>query len=323
MVKLKQKGKKAFSMSNNKSPIEPVTKFAAHLSAVEIVIGSFLHGFKIPFGGHFLSLNQGYFLCRFLNEIQTRSSHSRLQSAQSLMEVSGVAACLKSLSPAGQKVGPMLSLSMQGLLFATGVLLGGIGSLGQFLGFTLLILWAFVQPFLSLFVLYGSNFEKMLHFYFERVQNEWPELGISLAVVFTTVVLIKWCLSLFLLFLAKKTKTPLESVSLLRPFSEYTKQTPHTSAFRGALRDLTRPLFLFSFLLLVIFLSLTESTKAEVVWLSLRPLALGFLLFYILRSHWFYLLLEKGGEVFPWMGRLRSRALAARDYMDQILSKKN
>lgn len=34
---------------------------ATHLAAIEISLGSLLHSFKVPFGGNFLSLNQGLF----------------------------------------------------------------------------------------------------------------------------------------------------------------------------------------------------------------------------------------------------------------------
>lgn len=37
---------------------------AVNLSLIEVFLGSFLHLLHIPFGGHFLSLNQGLFLTR-------------------------------------------------------------------------------------------------------------------------------------------------------------------------------------------------------------------------------------------------------------------
>ena len=42
--------------------IEKISAAAALLSLTEIGLGSLLHSFKIPFAGHFLSLNQGFIL---------------------------------------------------------------------------------------------------------------------------------------------------------------------------------------------------------------------------------------------------------------------
>ena len=44
--------------------IDHIGNQAGALSLIEIGLGSFLHGLKIPFSGQFLSLNQGFFLTR-------------------------------------------------------------------------------------------------------------------------------------------------------------------------------------------------------------------------------------------------------------------
>lgn len=74
--------------------MDVVTDLAVTLSIVEIGLGSVVHGFKIPFGGHVLSLNQGMFLSRAMAFALSRREGFRLAN-----EISLIASFMKSLSP--------------------------------------------------------------------------------------------------------------------------------------------------------------------------------------------------------------------------------
>lgn len=139
--------------------VEILGKYGAILSLMEIGLGSLLHVFHIPFGGHFMSLNQGYLLCRLSIQTQVRWMP---------YHVSNVAAVLKSLSPAGQKLGPMLSLSMQGLLFSMGTGLFGINLVGLILGMVLLSFWAFIQPLVTYYFFFGDKLIDAADFLFKK-----------------------------------------------------------------------------------------------------------------------------------------------------------
>src|SRR4051812_39288335 len=104
--------------------IELVGKYSAALSLIEVALGSLLHAFYVPFSGNFLSLNQGFLLCRASVEAKER------KLGRVGYGISNVSAVLKSLAPAGKKLGPMLSLSMQGLLFSSGEILLGANLAG-------------------------------------------------------------------------------------------------------------------------------------------------------------------------------------------------
>ena len=77
-------------------------------------------------------------------------------AAKITFEISFITAVMKSLSPAG-KLGPMMSISSQGLLYSLGVFVGGVGTTGKVIGMILLSLWAFIQPFISYFLMYGAE----------------------------------------------------------------------------------------------------------------------------------------------------------------------
>ena len=114
-------------------PSERIPIFAAMNAAVEIFVGSILHGFRVPFGGNFLSLVQAGFLT-----LATRTASTRMQAVKLPFYISSISSCLKSLSPAGNKLGPMLSIWMQGTLFSISVMLFGRNPVGTAVGAALL-----------------------------------------------------------------------------------------------------------------------------------------------------------------------------------------
>ncbi len=129
----------------------PVPRYAAALSLTEISVGSLIHAFHLPLGGHVLSLNQALVLT-----FSTRGARDRRACLQASASVSNVAAALKSLSPAGKKLSPMLAISVQGALFALGTAVGGPTRAGVALGAVLLSLWAFVHPLAVGYLVFGS-----------------------------------------------------------------------------------------------------------------------------------------------------------------------
>ena len=167
-------------------------KRAAQLSITEIGLGSLGHGFKIPLTGQLLSLNQLAFLLNAVNR-------DKLSNA-SVFEISGIAAVLKSFSPAGQKLGPMLSICMQGFLFWTGTVVFGANFLGQSLGAVLLCLWAFVQPALTLLMIYGTDFLKVGDYYLKRLNEDYSFLATSLLYAVSSLVLVKLAIALWMVF---------------------------------------------------------------------------------------------------------------------------
>src|SRR6185295_7221686 len=86
--------------------------YATLLSLTEVGLGSVLHAMHIPFTGQLLSLNQ----------IAVLSHATKMHPEKSApLTISVVAALLKSLSPIGKRLTPMLALTMQGLLFTFGI----------------------------------------------------------------------------------------------------------------------------------------------------------------------------------------------------------
>lgn len=268
--------------------VEILGKYSAMLSVIEVALGSLLHALHVPFAGNFLSLNQGYLLCRASLEARERGT------APVGYGVSNVAAVLKSLAPAGKKLGPMLSLSMQGLLFAVGEALFGANVVGLGLGMALLSLWTFLQPLITYYLFFGNELWKALHYLFEKSV---PYTGLSLrdlGLILAGVVLVKMAAAVGLAWLACRSsgkgeltafQDKLLGLAKEKGASPLEGEAPtRLGALRLAVRDLFRPLFLISLAITAFFLAFSQHSHGERFWILLRPLAIGFLFFYFSRT---------------------------------------
>ncbi len=254
-------------------------KKAALLSSVEIGLGSLLHAFSIPAAGHFLSLNQGLILTRASIETGDRRAPVLISTASAL---------LKSLSPAGKKLTPMLAISVQGQLFGLGIYLLGNNFAGHLLGMTLLGLWGFIQPLALYFLIFGKDLVALFRFYLIET-NKWISVTEDdiLKIVLTCLAL-KFVLGIACVILAHRIKPE----SLAR-YSEWIKNRApamkpkmnrsSNSVYRNSLQDLFQPIFLFSYGLMLLFYFYSGSSHAEIIWWSLRPLAIAYLLFLAIR----------------------------------------
>lgn len=255
-------------------------KRAAQLSLTEISVGSIGHGFKIPLTGQVLSLNQLGFLLNALNRDQLPRF--------SVFEISGIAAILKSFSPAGQKLGPMLSIAMQGFLFWFGTALVGVNIFGQLLGAVLLSLWAFIQPLITLTFIYGLDLPKLYEFYFQKISDDYSFIAMALIYSFLLVLIVKIILALTITVLSHQFK---KEIKIIKPdkinnLAKLADRNPQNSTLRAVLKDMLRPLFIISFVLLLVFIWHANSSYSQKIWMGLRPLALAFIIFYLIRSPW-------------------------------------
>jgi hypothetical protein len=254
---------------------------AAALSLVEIGLGSILHGLKVPFTGYFLSLNQGFFLSRAVSQARSLSGARVLP-----FQISSVAACLKSLSPAGKKLTPMLAISMQGVFFSIGTGAFGANLLGAIVGSVVCSLWAFVQPLILYTLLYGKTLADVGVYYLDK-------FGLWGWVVALVVLKCSIAAALAIAgFRISQERFERYQAALLEaarargaaPLAPGQHGSSWARAATGALRDLTRPLFLASIVLTAAFFWFNDHAWTEIFWKLLRPVALGFLIFFAVRT---------------------------------------
>jgi hypothetical protein len=270
-----------------KDTLDQVGVYAGNLSLVEVGLGSLLHGFKIPFSGHILSLNQGAVLTH---------AYKRLTgvSVWTLFLISAICAVLKSLSPAGRKLGPMLSIGMQGFLYSFGLLIGGRGVVGVFLGMGWLSLWAFVQPFLTYFIFYGSDFLAAILFYSEKLASKFglsveDQGGLVLGLI-ALKFLVAGLLGIFVYQRSSQNMSLLQNPKWLKASIPLEREADISTwqVIWLSLKDLMRPLFIVSLILMVIFFSFSKHSWGQVIALSLRPIGVAFIFFFVSRHPFIY-----------------------------------
>lgn len=276
-------------MKNQTDP-QIIGFYAGILSLAEIGLGSLLHGLKVPLAGTFLSLNQSLFLTR-LTKINQHRTDSRILGFQ----VSNITALLKSLSPAGKKLLPMLAIATQGLLFSLGTLLLGPNLPGCLLGAALSSTWGIIQPLALLWVIYGTAFGQdqfnQILAYFNKFFGELISISShSLVYLVLGFIFIKMLFAMALVFLgwrASIEEDKLVNHALLKFRLKGLNFSPRTqsnqNAAWGALTDISKPLFLFPLAMTGIFFWFAEHDRAHFIWMLCRPLAIGYLLLLGLR----------------------------------------
>jgi len=266
-----------------------VGKSATLLSSVEVGLGSIIHAFHIPGGGHLLSLNQGVIL---LWSTQDMNQQEAIQSSQS---IAWVTALLKSLSPAGKRLTPMLAIGVQGFLYSLGALLFGNTLPGALLGMTLLSLWGFIQPLIFTYFVFGKTFFESLAKLVGSTDN--------LVAIFTGLVALKVVSALVIGVVAWFASSQKRERYLKKVTSYEGVSVRHGKHF------LLQPIFLISYALSIGFFFMSETQNAEAVWTYLlRPIALAWLVFWVFKmlpASW----IEKLAKRFPVIYQAFNEAL--------------
>lgn len=241
--------------------------YAGMLSLTEMGIGSLLHAFHIPFSGHFLSLNQIAILSQATRSLGGKSAP---------MEISAIAAILKSLSPTGKKVTPMLAIAMQGLLFNCGTFICGNGVVGRVLGACLSALWSFIQPALIYTLIFGGTLWTAVTQTLEQLLPA-GSFGILIGALIGGKCLLAAVCAIF------PACIPLSYFKGLNQRASTKPTQPQKNIFFMAFRDMLRPLFLFSLILTLAVFYILNAPTDMLFWLLVRPLAFGYLFFILIR----------------------------------------
>lgn len=241
------------------SQLDRISTFSALLVSTEVGLGAWIHALGLPLGGQVLSLNQGFLLSFATKNLE------RTKAAKVSYGISSVSAILKSLSPMGKRLTPMLAIWMQGLLFSLGVFLGGAGAFGISLGMVFLSTWSFLQPILLATLIFGLD-------PFIEWNKLFPSFSASIAWIVLSFVLFKSLLALVIAQLAMR--LPETQINqFLKNLSSWKMEKKHSSA--GLFWILGSVIFG-----LALFFIQGETTVQNFVKYILRPLAMSLILFW-------------------------------------------
>ncbi len=126
---------------------ERVGWFGALAGGIEVGAGSVVHGAKLPFGGLGMATTQAALLTRAAEPLVDRGR---------VVWVALLSAAIKSLSPAGQRLRPMLAIAMQGWLYGRALRWLGWHRLAVGVGGFLMGCWAGSQGLLMQWLLVGD-----------------------------------------------------------------------------------------------------------------------------------------------------------------------
>ena len=150
-------------------------------ASIEIILGSFLHNLKIPLSGMILSFITVYLLISFL----------QVWKENGLIWRAGfICALMKSISPSALILGPMIGILTEALLVELFIFVFGKNLAGYMIGGAFAVLATLFQKLISLLILYGFDFIKILSdlYSFTVKQIKLEQLSsISLIILITVI----------------------------------------------------------------------------------------------------------------------------------------
>ncbi len=256
---------------------ERVGLFGALAGAIEVGAGSVVHGANLPFGGLGMATTQAALLTRAAEPMVDRSR---------VAWVGVLSAAIKSLSPAGQRLRPMLAIVVQAWLYARALRWIGWNLAGVMTGGFLMGVWAGSQGLLMQWLLLGDALLLAL----DKVSAEasrllgWPTPGL--------VLLIAVWLSLHGAAVACGTALgwrrsgAAERAVVLPTWLLPVAVPPRrgwAGALRQALRDMLRPAFWLPLALVLAALAWAGQSGESLVWVLLRALLIAWVLFVLVQ----------------------------------------
>ena len=256
--------------------ITPVHKYSVYMASTEVTLGGILHAARIPLTGYILSLFQAFCLAK-----AHRSDNGLFTS----FYVSTTVSILKTLTPVGKKVGPMVAIIAQGTLFNLGVLCLGNNIAGHILGAVLLSFWGFIQPTLFMYLIFGQDLLAGLSTMEQRIDLYIP--GFSFQILLIIIVCLKAFLASFAVLLARSS-LPIETLIQEKLLSKYNilkqnSKRKNRSALVSIYKDLTNFWYLFSFTIVGLFTWWQQSEAMTAFFIMTNYLAYSIIFFMLLR----------------------------------------
>jgi nucleoside-triphosphatase THEP1 len=286
---------------------ERIGLYGAAAGAIEVGAGSIVHGLQLPLGGLGMATTQAVLLTRAAEGLHERGR---------VAWVALLSAGLKSLSPAGQRLGPMLAIAMQGLLYSRALSLFGWNRFAVALGGAAMGAWAGVQGIAVQWLLLGRALLDAI----EVLAGGIARLtGLPTAAV--GWLLAGWvalhagtvAMGTALAWRQRHQALRVESGRVRLTLSG-SVATSWREAFRRGASELKRPLLWAPLLLVLAVLALAGRPAEQLVYIALRALAIGWLVFALVQRVDLSLLparlrtLGRWGPAIAWQRALRTLA---------------
>jgi len=257
-----------------------VGQFGAAAGGFEATVGSALHQARIPMSGLFLSMVQSLVMMY---------AGDRLANRGRVMWVPVISAGLKALSPYGGRLRPMLAITVQGFLFSFAVTFLGWNVVGILVGGWFVGAWAALQGLVLQYLMIGDNLlpalDVMVRWTAEYLHLQLPGI-VSLIALWTVVCGTLSALATLFAWL-RRHRLPARIRTMLdkgaRGITRDVGTPSLKTAIRRGLRDLIRPLFWAPVVIVGIIIIANGSTWEQAMWVVLRAVTVGWVLFSLAR----------------------------------------
>lgn len=254
--------------------------YGAGAGAIEMTLGSALHAAQVPLTGLVLSSLQAVVLVL---------AGSGLARRLRVVWVSFIAAGLKALSPAGNRLRPMLAITVQGVLFGGATTVLGWNVLGAAVGGWLVGAWAAGQGILLQYLLVGDELLRAYAAAVAWLQRTWGIAGPAVgAAIGGWIALNGLFAAAVTVYAWRKRALP---ARVRRIFERGPARIPMGNPRRGwraatlsGLRDLARPSFILPILLIIAIIVAAGAGWERAFWIGARAAAVGFVIFSAARA---------------------------------------
>lgn len=255
---------------------ERIGLYGAAAGAIEVGAGSIVHGVQLPLGGLGMATTQAVLLTRAAEGLHERGR---------VAWVALLSAGLKSLSPAGQRLGPMLAIAMQGLLYSRALSLFGWNRFAVALGGAAMGAWAGVQGIAVQWLLLGRallDAIELLAGGIARVSGL-PAAAVGwLLAGWVTLHAGTVAMGTALAWRQRHQALRVEPGRVRLTLSG-SAATSWREAFRRGAGELKRPLLWVPLLLVLAVLALAGRPAEQLIYVALRALAIGWLVFALIQ----------------------------------------
>lgn len=253
--------------------------YGAGAGAIEMTLGSALHAAQVPVSGLVLSSLQAVVLVL---------AGSGLARRLRVVWVSFIAAGLKALSPAGNRLRPMLAITVQGVLFGAATTVLGWNVLGAAVGGWLVGAWAAGQGILIQYILVGDELLRAYAAAVGWLQRTWGIAGPAVGAAIGGWIALNGLIAAAVTVYAWRRRVLPARVR--RIFERGPARLPGGStggwrvAIASGLRDLARPSFILPVLLIVVIILAAGAGWARAFWVAARAAVVGFVIFSAARA---------------------------------------
>lgn len=236
---------------------------------IEMSAGSLLHAAHIPGTGLILSTLQG--------AMMTFAGFGLAQPGR-VIWVPFISAGLKALSPAGSRVRPMIAICAQGLLYGGAVQVLGWNAVGIATGGALIGAWSVLQGFLLQYLFLGGELTRAYDTVVLMLANNWGVTAPGLPWLVGAWAIFCAALAGGVSFAAWRLRAPPAALQRIIEREKSGESIALQRTKRGRLREFAHWQFWLPLLVVSVVLLASGRTWESVAWLTLRFVAVGFLL---------------------------------------------